>query len=68
MILTPIPPTIGDVDCNDRVDIDDLLGVITRWSETSNPTPTMPGNPADLDHDGIVGLGDLVTVIEHWSR
>jgi probable HAF family extracellular repeat protein len=68
VLLTPVPPVTGDVTCDQIVNMDDLLGVITRWSETSNPTPTTPGNPADLDGDGTVGLGDLLMVVEHWTH
>lgn len=61
--LTPIPPKTGDVDCNWTVDIDDLVGVITRWGETGPPGSI----PADLDLNGTVNLSDLVIVLMNWD-
>src|SRR5436190_21674235 len=58
--LTPIPPKPGDMNCDDLVNIDDLVGVITRWNDD--------GGPADLDHNGTVGIGDLMEVLMHWGN
>lgn len=58
-LLTPILPVIGDMNCDTRVDFDDLLGVIEDWHQTNSP--------ADLNHDLIVNVADLLVVIIHWT-
>jgi probable HAF family extracellular repeat protein len=63
VLLSPIPPKTGDVDCNWTVDMDDLVGVITRWGENGAPGSI----PADLDQSGTVNLNDLVIVLTNWS-
>jgi len=46
------------------VDVNDLLAVIVTWGAC----PALPANcPADLDHNGIVNVVDLLAVITHWG-
>jgi hypothetical protein len=58
-LLTPVPGRTGDANCDDRVDIDDLLLVINAWGTSQSA--------ADLDESGIVDLSDLMMVLEGWS-
>ena len=49
----------GDVDRNARVDVDDVIGVVTRWGSDDFW--------ADVDQSGSVGIDDLVRVILAWQ-
>ena len=64
--LTPIPSSIGDSDCDDDVDVDDLLCVINHWADAS-PKGSNALPPGDFDHDGIVELDDLSIVLDNWT-
>ena len=64
--LTPIPSPIGDSDCDDDVDVDDLLSVINHWADAS-PKGSNALPPGDFDHDGIVELDDLAIVLDNWT-
>ena len=59
LLLTPTPPTPGDTNCDQSVDVDDLQTVITAWGEK--------GGAADLDKNGTVDVDDLMLVIVNWS-
>ena len=50
----------GDVDANGRVDVDDIIDVITAWGDTGD-------SAADLNNDGIVDAGDLVIVLAGYG-
>lgn len=58
-VLSPVMPIAGDTNCNSRVDMDDLLNVISQWG--------LPGSNGDLNADGIVNVSDLLLVIESWT-
>jgi probable HAF family extracellular repeat protein len=60
LVLTAITTIPGDVDCNSRVDVDDLVRVITRWGPCQ-------GCDADMTGNGDVDIADLVQVIQNWS-
>ena len=53
----------GDVDSNERVDVNDLLVVISTWGECPNGVEC----PADTDANGLVDVSDLLTVISQWG-
>ncbi|MEE2718338.1 MAG: carbohydrate binding domain-containing protein [Planctomycetota bacterium] len=53
------PPCPADLDGSGRVDVPDLLAVLTWWNST-NPI-------ADIDGDGYVDTGDLLRVIGDWG-
>jgi len=59
--LTPIPPAPGDFNCDDVVNVDDLLGVINNWGRSGG------NGPADFNVDGTVNVDDLLTVLSHWG-
>jgi hypothetical protein len=50
----------GDANCDQIINIDDLVQVITHWGPCQ-------ACPADFDHNNQVNIDDLVTVITHWS-
>jgi probable HAF family extracellular repeat protein len=66
VLLTPIPSSIGDFNCDATVNVDDLLGVINNWAKTP-PQGSKWFPPGDFDHDGIVELDDLMIVIDNWG-
>jgi hypothetical protein len=49
------PPGIGDGATN----VGDLLMVINSWGQ--------PGGPADINHNGIVSVSDLLAGITGWG-
>lgn len=51
----------GDVDGNGTVDVDDIVRVILAWGATGS-------NAADLDGDLVVGLSDLVLVLNYYGQ
>jgi hypothetical protein len=59
-VLSPLVPMSGDTNCDNRVDIDDLLNVINSWGRC-------PECPADFDNDDDVDIDDLLIVINQWS-
>src|SRR5207247_564258 len=61
-LLTPVPGLPGDVNCDRRINMDDLLIVINQWG------PNGPlGSLADLNEDGVVDAQDLAMVLLNWS-
>ena len=61
--LTPIPPNLGDTNCDAHVNVDDLLNVINGWGSCPNGA----GCGADLNHDSLVGVEDLMIVLKSWD-
>jgi hypothetical protein len=59
VLLTPIAPIVGDTNCDEVVDVDDLLQVINSWGDS--------GGFADLDGSGLVDAEDIYRVILNWS-
>ena len=66
VVLLPIPPLIGDVNCDQKVNVPDLLTVIHSWGRCAPPAFGV-NCPADLDSDSNVGLNDLLTVVLNWA-
>lgn len=64
LLLTPAPPAhAGDTNCDNHVNVDDLLSVILSW----NPQGPVGGNPADLNRDNRINVDDLLAVLLHWG-
>jgi hypothetical protein len=61
IILVPHSALAGDTNCDQHVDVNDLLQVITHWG----PCGTCP---SDLDSNGVVNVSDLLTVITNWGN
>jgi len=60
LLLTPIPWKPGDIDCNDKVNVRDLLILLGSWG----PCPPPPDDcDADLDGDGEVDVFDLLILL-----
>ena len=59
VLLTPKGSTLGDFNCDNIVNVDDLLGVISNWGAS--------GGPADLNSDKVVNVDDLLIVLTNWS-
>jgi uncharacterized membrane protein len=63
ILLTPVA-TIGDINGDGSVNIDDLLAVIAAWG----PCPASPAAcVADVVVDGQVNIDDLLLVISSWG-
>jgi hypothetical protein len=50
----------GDIDANGRVDVDDIIDVITSWGASG-------ASAADVNSDGIVDAADLVIVLAGYG-
>ncbi len=59
-VLTPVPRKAGDTNCDEQVNVRDLLNVINGWGPCA-------GCPSDLNSDQVVNIDDLMLVIEHWT-
>jgi hypothetical protein len=59
VLRSQLPP-VGDTNCDQRIDIDDLLNVINSWGPCT-------GCPADFNYSGVVDIDDLLVVINEWS-
>ena len=46
----------------DRVDFQDFAVLAANWQKVGSQLP------ADLDRDGVVGLGDVLVLAEHWLQ
>ncbi len=53
---------IGDLDCDNKVDIVDLSIMLFYWKQH-----VPKGNPADLNGDGVVDLKDLSILLYFWT-
>jgi len=62
VVAGPIWAEIGDMNCDEVVNVDDLLGVINAWG------PCESGCPTDFDENAVTNVQDLVIVIENWTK
>ncbi len=53
-----------DVNCDQHVNVADLLAVITGWGACGVP---LPNCVADVNGDGQVNVADLLAVITNWG-
>jgi thermitase len=58
-LISPPAPTLGDINNDGAVNVDDLVRVILDWG--------LVHSSADLDGDGQVEVDDLIAVILHWG-
>jgi len=54
---------VGDIDCNGRVDVTDLIILLNEWG------PVDPDSPfaADLNGDWVVDIADFTILHDHWG-
>lgn len=64
ILLTPIPPVVADINCDQQVNSVDLMEVIRNWGPCVPPPEA--NCLADLTDDDRVGVPDLLFVINHW--
>ena len=60
VLLTPVYPTIGDLNCDEVVNALDLSTLLAQWGFGEN-------EPADFNGDGFVGPADLAQLLAQWS-
>ncbi|MCH7849669.1 MAG: FG-GAP repeat protein [Planctomycetes bacterium] len=58
-----LDPTPGDLDCNGRVGVADLLALLSTWG----PCDDCQACAADLDGNCIVGVSDLLILLMNWG-
>lgn len=56
-------PIVGDLDCDQTVDAEDLFILLGQWGKCSDPDDC----PADLDGSGDVGTNDLFILLANWG-
>lgn len=60
----------ADFDCNESVDIDDVLAMLEAWfAQNGNPPPAPPAPPAvsaDFDGNNTVDVVDLFGFLDAW--
>jgi hypothetical protein len=61
----PVVCTPGDINGDARVNVNDLLVVITYWGACPVPCPPCF---ADLNSSCTVDVDDLLYVIQHWLQ
>ena len=64
-LLAPEICIPGDLDCNCRVDIVDIMLVAVRWGSHAGDERYDPAY--DLDHDGDVDIVDIMLVAARWG-
>jgi hypothetical protein len=55
---------IGDANCDQVVDVSDLLEVVSYLGFCEDPNIDCP---ADFDGNGVVDVGDLLLVVDRWG-
>ena len=60
LVLSPFESLMGDANCDQAVDVDDLLAVITNWGMCA-------GCSVDFNGDESVNLQDLEIVLTNWT-
>lgn len=60
VLLTPMQSQDGDTNCDQTVNVLDLLNVISSWGTCENCS-------ADFNQDNVVNVLDLLNVISNWG-
>ena len=56
---------VADLNGDGAVDLVDYSWLAARWLKNAGKMPAVP-QAADLDRDGVVGLGDLWRFGQEW--
>ena len=56
----------GDLDCDCRVNLDDVMQVASRWRAKEGDPDYDPYY--DLNRDGIINIVDIMMVVAHWGE
>jgi hypothetical protein len=59
--LTPVPRSLGDLNCDGEVSHEDLAMLLGAWG------PCGAECPADIDGDGTVGILDFLLLLANWG-
>ena len=62
-VLSLAIPEPGDLDANDRIDVNDLLLLLAAWGRCADCATC----PADLDGDCRVDVDDLLILLANWN-
>ncbi len=57
---TPIPFKTGDINHDNKIDIQDLSYLLSHWNTNDNL--------ADLNHDGKINVTDLSILLSNWGK
>ena len=60
-------PAPGDINADGRVNVFDLLAILSAWGDCLPPPPPEAPCPADLNHDGRINVTDLLTLLANWG-
>ena len=52
---------VGDIDNSNTVDVNDLLGVLTRFSERGDLNE-------DINDDGVVDVNDILILLSNYGQ
>jgi len=52
---------VGDIDGNGSIDVNDLLGVLTRFSESGDLNE-------DINDDGVVDVNDILILLSNYGE
>ena len=58
--------TVGDVDNTNTIELGDLTGVISVWTQSITPVTTQ-NQKYDLDENGSISLSDITAIISNWT-
>ena len=61
---TPVGCPAWDVNCDGRIDVQDVVAVGNRWCETGVPR----WRREDVNGDGTINIIDIVLIGNHWSH
>lgn len=63
MLLTPVPPCIGDINGDHTINTADLVVLLAHFGQ-----PVPPGTLGDINGDGTVNTVDLTQLLGHFGH
>lgn len=61
------PLIVGDFDNDNTIQLSDLTGMISAWTETETPV-TSENKKYDVNDDGMISLSDFTAVLANWTK